>query len=248
MSASSSPASSPASDSSSKELKNAGEHKVFDTGARRDTSTNRGRYDLISPTFLKRLAIHLEKGAAKYTARNWEKGIPLHRCAESLLRHFLQWLNGENDEDHLAAVSCNIMFLIHLSEKISSGSLPESLLVEMPPDLMKLLRTPVVMPTPIVMPIYAPEIYCVKCQKMNKDHTPDCSSFVYSDTLELGKESKCQITWDGQHYVAAYANYLGVGKTPTKARDHLREALPCRRCGETYTKHFNSITTCKEYS
>ena len=108
------------------------EQRDFETGAKRDHSENRGRYDLISSILLKRLAVHLEKGAQKYTARNWEKGIPLCRSFESLIRHAYQWQSGEQDEDHLAAVACNIMFLIHTEKRIQDGELPQSLLRDMP--------------------------------------------------------------------------------------------------------------------
>lgn len=104
----------------------------FDTGAKRDMTGNRGRYELISHIFLKRLAVHLETGAVKYDARNWEKGIPLHRSFQSMIRHAYQWLSGDKTEDHLAAVACNVMFLIHTEDQIKAGVLPAELLKDMP--------------------------------------------------------------------------------------------------------------------
>lgn len=113
-------------------LKNQEAKKTFETGAQKDTSANRGRYDLISHIFLRRLAIHLEKGAAKYASRNWEKGIPLRVLFTSMVRHAYQWIAGEVDEDHLAAVSCCIMFLMHTEKKIELGDLTKGLLVDLP--------------------------------------------------------------------------------------------------------------------
>lgn len=110
------------------------EKQVYETGAQRGEESNRGRYDLISAAFLKRLAIHLEKGAKHYAPRNWEKGLPIKRSFNSLLRHALQWHNGDRDEDHLAAVACNLMFILHTEELIRDGKLPASLLEEMPPS------------------------------------------------------------------------------------------------------------------
>ena len=108
------------------------EKAVYETGAQRNASTNRGRYDLISGKFLRRLAIHLEKGAINYGSRNWEKGIPLRRSFEALVRHIYQWLEGEVDEDHLAAVACNIMFIIHTEVMIETGKLGKDLLADLP--------------------------------------------------------------------------------------------------------------------
>ena len=104
----------------------------YATGATRGTAVGRGRYDLISSRFLRRLAIHLEKGAEHYAPRNWEKGLPLCRSFGSMIRHAYQWLSGARDEDHLAAVACNIMFLIHTEELIQEGLLPSSLMDELP--------------------------------------------------------------------------------------------------------------------
>ena len=104
----------------------------YETGAKRGAVMGRGRYDLISSRFLRRLAIHLETGAIHYTPRNWEKGLPLARTFNSMIRHSFLWLVCDRSEDHLAAVACNIMFLIHTEEMISEGLLPLKLLDELP--------------------------------------------------------------------------------------------------------------------
>ncbi len=44
-----------------------GEHKVFESGATREVLPGKGRYDLIPPTPIHRLAVHYENGARKYT-------------------------------------------------------------------------------------------------------------------------------------------------------------------------------------
>lgn len=99
----------------------------FKTKAQRDTRKGKGRYDLISPIFLKRVALVLERGAFYYGDRNWEKGIPLCRSIDSAIRHLQQFLNREEDEDHLANCACNLMFLLHTKELISRGKLPKEL-------------------------------------------------------------------------------------------------------------------------
>jgi hypothetical protein len=79
------------------------------------------------PMSLARLVAWLELGAKKYTPRNWEQGIPLARTTESLLRHLLAVAEGDDDEDHAAAVLANMMFLSHTQHMILRGVLPVEL-------------------------------------------------------------------------------------------------------------------------
>lgn len=60
-----------------------------------------------------RLAKHLEKGAEKYEARNWEKGMPIEEYLNSAFRHLWSVQNGHEDEDHWAACLFNIMAAYH---------------------------------------------------------------------------------------------------------------------------------------
>ena len=105
-------------------MNDSGKRQEFATGAVRDTADDKPRPELISPIALRRLAQWLGDGAKKYKARNWEKGIPLSRTLASLLRHLNAWQLGETDEDHLAAVFCNAMFLIHTDDMVTRGMLP----------------------------------------------------------------------------------------------------------------------------
>lgn len=99
-----------------------GQREVHREGAgKKEADKGRGHYELVSPLFMRRLAVWLEKGAEKYDARNWEKGIPMGRIIRALLRHTYQYLEGMRDEDHLAAIACNIMFLIHFEVGIERG-------------------------------------------------------------------------------------------------------------------------------
>jgi hypothetical protein len=114
------------------QVQDSGERLEFASGAVRDTTMGKGRYDLLSPAALRRLAIHMQNGAEKYAARNWEKGMPLGRFFDSAVRHLYTWLDHvtkgtDQDEDHLAAAFWNIHCLIHTEEAIESGSLPERL-------------------------------------------------------------------------------------------------------------------------
>ena len=108
-------------------LKDSGNRRKFETGAVRDVITGKGRFDLVSPIALKRLAIHTQNGALKYSDRNWEKGIKLSSFIDSGIRHYLDFLEGKRDEDHLAASMWNAQAAIHTEELIKRGLLPKSL-------------------------------------------------------------------------------------------------------------------------
>jgi len=108
-------------------LKDSGQRELFDTGAVREPNLDRGRYDLISPIALKALAIHYERGAKKYSDRNWEKGLPLSRHLNSALRHLQNYLEGDRSEDHLSACVWNCFCITHNLERISRGKLPPSI-------------------------------------------------------------------------------------------------------------------------
>ena len=104
-----------------------GKRQEFKTGSVRDTRDGKGRYDLISPIALKRLAKHFENGAKKYGDRNWEKGQNLSRYIDSLIRHAYCLLEGKRDEDHASAIAWNAMAYIHTEEMIERELLPKEL-------------------------------------------------------------------------------------------------------------------------
>lgn len=103
-------------------VKDSGERQEFPSGMVRDVTEGKIDYSLVldGPMF-KRLAIHLTKGAVKYAKRNWMKARgqeELDRFRESALRHFLQWYDGQTDEDHAAAVYFNINGAEYVKEKL----------------------------------------------------------------------------------------------------------------------------------
>ena len=93
----------------------------------RDTREGKGRFDLISPIALMRLAQHYENGAKKYGDRNWEKGQPLSRFLDSAARHLFRFLGGDRSEDHLSAVAWNVFAAVHCETLIAEGKLPSVL-------------------------------------------------------------------------------------------------------------------------
>ncbi len=108
-------------------IKDSGEREKFDTGSVRDTRTGKGRYDLLPTRAIRRVAKHFEAGAVKYGDRNWEKGQPISRYLDSGLRHLFTHLEGQRDEDHLAAAAWNILAAIETDERVISGQLPKEL-------------------------------------------------------------------------------------------------------------------------
>lgn len=108
-------------------MKDSGKRDTYEGGAVRDCRKGKGRYDLITPIALKRLAIVYEQGAEGKGERNWEDGIPLSRFWDSASRHLNQFKEGYRDEDHLAQALWNICGLIHTQTMIDRGLLPEKL-------------------------------------------------------------------------------------------------------------------------
>jgi hypothetical protein len=95
-------------------VKDSGQREEFPSGMVRDTREEKGRYDLITPFALKRLALVYERGAKKYAARNWEKGGPFSRFIDSAIRHIESYKLGMVDEDHLAQAAWNLFAVMHL--------------------------------------------------------------------------------------------------------------------------------------
>ena len=108
-------------------IKDSGERREFETGAVRDMSAGKGRFDLLPPEAIFAYATHMENGCEKYGDRNWEKGIPLSSFLDSALRHLFKYLMGMKDEDHLVAAFWNIGNLIATRARINAGTLPETL-------------------------------------------------------------------------------------------------------------------------
>ena len=94
-------------------VKDSGARAKFEGGMVRDTDEGKTDYTLMRDGVMyERWAEHLRKGAEKYEPRNWLKGLGdpevEARFLTSAARHFEQWLRGDTDEDHAAAVIFNI--------------------------------------------------------------------------------------------------------------------------------------------
>lgn len=99
----------------------------YPSGATRDRRAGKGRFDLISPYALARLAGVYERGAVNHGDNNWMKGIPFSRLVDSALRHISQFHRGMKDEDHLAQAAWNLFCIIHFQELGREGELNDLL-------------------------------------------------------------------------------------------------------------------------
>ena len=107
------------------EIKDSGERLTFSTGMQRDSGQKTLRPDLIWLPGLIRLAQHYGKGALKYAERNWEKAKTVEeqlRFQASAFRHFIQWMRGDRDEDHMSAVIFNMFGYEYIRERLNNDS------------------------------------------------------------------------------------------------------------------------------
>jgi hypothetical protein len=99
------------------DVKDSGERAEFASGMVRDTSAGKTEWHRVADgPMLERWAVLLTKAVEKYP--DLAAGVPnwtlasnreeLERFRASAFRHFMQWFNGETDEDHAAAVMFNI--------------------------------------------------------------------------------------------------------------------------------------------
>ena len=100
--------------------KDSGARAQFESGMQRDLEDGKPRFDLMLPLgvpyeeqMITRLAALYGRGAVKYEDRNWEQatvdGPEFERFKSSAFRHFMQWMAGEEDEDHAAGAMFNMI-------------------------------------------------------------------------------------------------------------------------------------------
>lgn len=108
--------------------KDSGVREDYASGMRRDTQQDKPAFSLIMPEslpyeeqMLTRWAQLMARGAEKYGNRNWElanSDDELDRFKASAFRHFMQWMTGEDDEDHCAAVFFNLQAAEYVKWKL----------------------------------------------------------------------------------------------------------------------------------
>jgi hypothetical protein len=116
------------------ELKDSGARREFITGAVRDRGTGKGKPSLC-PNFVFWLVSRIyEDGALKYSARNWEKGMPLSEYLDSAERHIAKLKAGLRDEPHASQAIWNLVGYVFTSTLIKLGYRPQ-ILNDMPNQL-----------------------------------------------------------------------------------------------------------------
>lgn len=111
-------------------LQDGGSRKTYATGAQKEDDTKcegKGAYHLLPQGPIRRVAEIYRKGAMKYSARNWEKGIPLSRLLDSAERHLAQFHEGMEDEDHIHQAIWNLIGISHTMDMIKRKQLPAEL-------------------------------------------------------------------------------------------------------------------------
>ena len=110
-------------------IKDSGERQSFESGMVRDIADDKADVELIfNGPMADRWAEHLTKGAKKYHdvsigVPNWTlaRGLAeLVRFRKSAARHFRQWLRGDQDEDHAAAVLFNINGVEYVKDRMAA--------------------------------------------------------------------------------------------------------------------------------
>lgn len=112
------------------EVKDSGARQEFASGMVRDTQDGKIDYTVVlDGPMLKRWAEHLTKAKLKYPdikpgIANWtlaEGEEELQRFKKSAMRHFMQWIYGDQDEDHAAALIFNINGYEYTLNKIKAA-------------------------------------------------------------------------------------------------------------------------------
>src|SRR5260370_6711554 len=109
------------------ELKDSGERRQFLTGAVRDRGRGKGAPSLVPNWVIWLVSRVFEDGAAKYDARNWEKGMHLSNYLDSAERHLAKLKVGMRDEPHATQVAWNIIGYIFTAWLIKIGRRPQEL-------------------------------------------------------------------------------------------------------------------------
>jgi hypothetical protein len=80
------------------------------------------KWSLVDFKSIEEMVQVLEYGSKKYSAHNWKKGLPVSEIFESMLRHMLAYMDGEDvDQEsnlpHTGHILCNAMFLAYMNRE-----------------------------------------------------------------------------------------------------------------------------------
>lgn len=121
--------------------KDSGKRQNYDSGMRRDTQEGKPDFSLLltnlpyDEQLLTRWAALMTRGADKYGRRNWQLANSpeeLERFRASAFRHFVQWVSGEDDEDHAAAVMFNLNAAEYVKAKLEGNEVGDNVKIKEP--------------------------------------------------------------------------------------------------------------------
>lgn len=108
-------------------LKDSGSRTTFGTGAQRDRQRGKGAPALVPNWVIWLVSRIYEDGSYKYSARNWEKGMPLSQYIDSAERHLAKLKAGLRDEPHATQVIWNMIGYVFTAALIKMGHRPAEL-------------------------------------------------------------------------------------------------------------------------
>jgi hypothetical protein len=84
----------------------------------REDKTNKPDFTYFAEMYQvsERITKILTMGEKKYARLNWRNCEDPQTYKESAMRHLMQYLSGQTDEDHLSAATVNLMILMDLEE------------------------------------------------------------------------------------------------------------------------------------
>jgi hypothetical protein len=110
--------------------KDSGQRQEYASGMKRDLQDGKPDFSLLvsmdtpyKDMPLTRWAELMTRGAEKYGRNNWQLANSqeeLDRFKASAMRHFMQWITGEKDEDHMAAVMFNLNAAEYVKWKLNN--------------------------------------------------------------------------------------------------------------------------------
>jgi hypothetical protein len=85
----------------------------------REDKTGKPDFTIVPFGPLTRIANRFTEGAKKYERDNYKCCTldQLQTYRESALRHLMQYVDGQDSEDHLSAAAVNIMILMYVEDK-----------------------------------------------------------------------------------------------------------------------------------
>ena len=89
--------------------------KAYENGSFRDRPLGKGIYHAMPMIALKRTAQRYEYGQTKYGKSGaYKEGLPVSDSWNSAMRHLIEYMDGDNSEDHLAAVVWNCFCMMEM--------------------------------------------------------------------------------------------------------------------------------------